>query len=95
MPRALAYIALLLGLAACYWPVHFQNAALAFAAAHGCKLTGITLYPCLVDGIDHGQRLFDAFNFGWMIMVTFGIGIAIVLALAAMAWSDLKRRLAR
>ena len=80
-------IALLLtGIALCLVPVVLVWRASAFAARHGCILHEGFANPCIVDGVDHGSRLYAWFVSGWFMLVTLpaaAILLAVLVAVVA------------
>lgn len=51
--------------------------AKAFGDAHGCNVNEGTIQPCIVDGIDHAQKLHDDFASLWW--GVFSVPCALVL----------------
>ncbi|MDE4097805.1 MULTISPECIES: hypothetical protein [Phaeobacter] len=77
------YAAAVAGLLFCFYPAYLVEWSYAFAEEHGCTLNEGGRYPCIVDGIDHGTELYNAYASGWYLLFTlpFAVGIAAYLLL--------------
>lgn len=87
----IVYIILLILLAICSAPIVSVWWASSFAQRHGCVLHEGFANPCVVNGVDHGERLYAAGVSGWLMLVTVPVGAVILLVLLILGLRDLLR----
>ena len=62
------------------------------ANAHGCKVDEGSVHPCIINGHDYGELLYDLGVMGWFMLVTLPGGLLafvswfILLILHRVAW---------
>ena len=95
MGRRIAYVVLLLILLICLLPAFGVIWSSNFAAAHGCTLHEGFVNPCIVDGVDYGERLYTAFVMGWYMLLTLPVALPVAVALLIMLAVDVMRWLRR
>lgn len=77
----------------CLSPIGLITWASLFAERHGCRLNEGSVNPCVVNGVDYGERLYSAFVSGWYLLVTGPVALACLgLALAFALGDWLKAR---
>ncbi|MAC77559.1 MAG: hypothetical protein CML66_05800 [Rhodobacteraceae bacterium] len=81
MRRAAVYLVLKGGILICFLPIGFVGWASYFAERHGCTLNDDIVFPCVVEGIDYGQRLHWAYDASWLLFFTMPVAV-LLLALA-------------
>jgi len=99
MWRAFVYALLLGGLGLSLLPVYNIWWSSRFAEKHGCVLHEGFVNPCVVDGVDHGTRLANAFVSGWLMLLTLPVALVLGVILIIFIIIDLvgivRRRKAR
>lgn len=96
MGRKILYGVLLAGILACLAPLGAILWSSAFAERHGCTLHEGFANPCVVDGVDHGERLYSAFVSGWFLLATGPLALILLGVLIGLVLNDaLNRRRAR
>lgn len=70
--------------------------ASSFAQAHGCTLHEGYANPCIVAGVDHGDRLYSAFVAGWLMLISLPLALLglVLLAVVLLLWLFRKVRTA-
>ncbi len=52
-----------------------------FAAAHGCQVDEGSVHPCVIGGTDYGKTFYSLGVVGWLMLVTFPLGLVAGAAL--------------
>jgi hypothetical protein len=75
---------LLLGLIAIFalWPFAPVMLAENIVSAHGCRLEGSSVQPCMINGKDEGVTLYNLSMMAWFILLTLPVGFCL-----AVGWS--------
>ena len=62
------------------------------ANAHGCKVDEGSVHPCIINGVDRGELLYQLGVLGWLMLVTLPAGAfavagwIVILVLHRMRW---------
>ncbi len=80
-PWVLYLLALLAILAFAFAPIGSVMLCAGIANAYGCKVDEGSVHPCIINGHDYGERLYDLGVLGWLMLVTLPAG-----ALAFVFW---------
>lgn len=91
MGRRIAYVVLLLILLVCLLPAFGVIWSGNFSSTHGCTLHEGFVTPCVVDGVDYGERLYTAFVMGWNMLLTLPVALPVAVALLIMGAVDVMR----
>jgi hypothetical protein len=95
-PWILYGIALVLIVGFAFAPVGSVMLCAWIANAHGCKVDEGSVHPCIINGHDYGELLYELGVMGWFMLVTIPGGLVafvswlILLIFHRMAW---KKRL--
>ena len=60
-----------------------------FAEEHDCSLQEGFVNPCIVDGIDWGEKLYGSFASGWFLLVSIPVAIVLAALLFRLVVTDL------
>jgi hypothetical protein len=85
----LLILILLLILAWTVWPAVLVAVAGNIASANDCQLDEGSVHPCIVNGQDMGERLYEMGVMGWFMLVTIPTGLlalAIYGAILLVVW---------
>lgn len=91
----LRYAVVAFGCLVCLSPVMAVYMSERFARRHGCVVHEGFSSPCIVNGVDYGDRLHAAFVSGWLMLVTLPVAGILTLVLMVMIVIDLVRCLAK
>ena len=80
-PWVLYLLALLAILAFAFAPIGSVMLCAGIANAYGCKVDEGSVHPCIINGHDYGELLYDLGVLGWLMLVTLPAG-----ALAFIFW---------
>ena len=80
-PWVLYLLALLAILAFAFAPIGSVMLCAGIANAYGCKVDEGSVHPCIINGHDYGELLYDLGVLGWLMLVTLPAG-----ALAFVFW---------
>jgi hypothetical protein len=73
-PWVLYLLALLAILAFAFAPVGSVMLCAGIANAYGCKVDEGSVHPCIINGHDYGELLYDLGVLGWLMLVTLPAG---------------------
>src|SRR6266403_62770 len=96
-PWVLYLLALFAILAFAFAPIGSVMLCAGIANAHGCKVDEGSIHPCIINGHDYGELLYQLGVMGWFMLATIPGGLVafaswlIFLILHRIAW---KRRVA-
>lgn len=85
-------LALFVILAFAFAPIGSVMLCGAIANAYGCKVDEGSVHPCIINGHDYGELLYDLGVMGWFMLVTIPSGLVafaswfILLVLHRVAW---------
>ena len=85
------YTAILVAIVLCFAPVAAVLWSTSFAKRHGCTLHEGYTNPCVVNGVDHAERLYGAFVSGWFMLITLPLAALFFAILILLAIFDLIR----
>src|SRR5438552_13320205 len=91
-PSILYGIALVLIVGFAFAPVGSVMLCAWMANAYGCKVDEGSVHPCIINGHDYGELLYDLGVMGWFMLVTIPGGLVafaswfILLILYRVAW---------
>jgi len=90
-PWILYGIALVLIAGFAFAPVGSVMLCAWIANAHGCKVDEGSVHPCIINGHDYGELLYDLGVMGWFMLVTIPGGLVafaswFILILHRVAW---------
>src|SRR5215468_7574551 len=91
-PWILYWIVLVLIVAFAFAPIGSVMLCSAIANAYGCKVDEGSVHPCIINGHDYGELLYDLGAMGWFMLVTIPCGLValaswfILLILHLVAW---------
>jgi hypothetical protein len=80
-PWILYLVALFAILAFAFAPIGSVKLCAGIANAYGCKVDEGSVHPCIINGHDYGELLYDLRVLGWLMLVTLPAG-----ALAFVFW---------
>jgi hypothetical protein len=80
-PWVLYLLALFAILAFAFAPIGSVMLCAGIANAYGCKVDEGSVHPCIINGHDYGELLYDLGVLGWFMLVTLPAG-----ALAFIFW---------
>ena len=73
-PWIIYLLALVLILAFMFAPIGSVVACGWIANAHGCKVDEGSVHPCIINGVDRGELLYQLGVLGWLMLVTLPVG---------------------
>ena len=91
-PWIIYLLALVLILAFMFAPIGSVVACGWIANAHGCKVDEGSVHPCIINGVDRGEFLYQLGVLGWLMLVTLPAGAfaiagwIVILILHRMRW---------
>ena len=80
-PWVLYLLALFAILAVAFAPIGSVMLCAGIANTYGCKVDEGSVHPCIINGHDYGELLYDLGVLGWLMLVTLPAG-----ALAFVFW---------
>ena len=75
-------LALFLILAFAFGPIGSVMLCASIANAYGCKVDEGSVHPCIINGQDYGELLYDLGVMGWFMLVTIPGGVLAFIFLA-------------
>jgi len=73
-PWVLYLLALFAILAFAFAPIGSVMLCAGIANAYGCKVDEGSVHPCIINGHDYGELLYDLGVLGWLMLVTLPAG---------------------
>ncbi|WP_312794715.1 hypothetical protein [Tianweitania sp.] len=55
------------------------------ADAHGCRVDEASIHPCIINGTDYGETLYQFGVMGWFMLITVPIGLFLLVVWLAVA----------
>jgi len=83
------YVILTAVIAVCLYPAYLVLWSSNFAETHGCVLHEGFENPCIVDGVDYGPELYNAFVSGWFLLVSLPVAALCLLVMVIIAVRDI------
>ncbi|GHD17264.1 hypothetical protein ACFOEZ_14285 [Tianweitania populi] len=73
-------------------PIISALTAGSIASAHGCQLDEGSIHPCVINGTDYGETLYQFGVMGWFMLITVPTGLFLLVVWLAVALIHLFRR---